>query len=334
MDREKPSHKTSKRKPGRVAAFDGVGLVSLFLIIIIIILILLVAPIASLGAPPQPPGRLVDVGGGINMHIYCTGEGSPTVVLDAGLNGGTMSWAKVQEQVSNHTRVCSYDRAGMSWSEPGPKPRTYMRIADELHALLQVAGEEGPYVLVGHSVGAHTVRFFVQKYPTDVAGIVLVDPAHEKILSTELIPVIQQIQSTYVGYAHGGFWRYILNPVFIMSVEGPDVPAEIINNLEVVYLPKGLHTAADELAAMYETVRALNATNIMGAWNDKPAVVLSADNEIAQLTGALEHHKELASLSTRGEQVLVPGGHNIHYEHPEVVAEAILNIVNTVRQGI
>ena len=336
MDREKPSHKTSKRKPGRVAASYGVGLASLFLIIII--LILLVAPIASMGAPPQPPGRLVDVdgggGGGISMHIYCTGEGSPTVVLDAGLNGGTMSWAKVQEQVSNHTRVCSYDRAGMSWSEPGPKPRTYMRIADELHALLQAAGEEGPYVLVGHSVGAHTVRFFVQKYPTDVAGIVLVDPAHEKILSTELIPVIQQLQRTYVGYAHGGFWRYILNPGFIRGVEGPDVPAEIINNLEVVYSPKSLHTAADELAAMYETVRALNATNVMGAWNDKLAVVLSADNEIAHLTGALEHHKELASLSTRGEQVLVPSGHNIHYEHPEVVAEAILNIVNTVRQGI
>jgi hypothetical protein len=98
-----------------------------------------------------------------------------------------------------------------------------------------------------------------------------------------------------------------------MGVEGPNVPAEIINNVEVVYSPKSLLTAADELAAMYETVLALNATNVMGAWNDKPAVVLSADNEIAQLTGALEHHKELASLSTRGEQILVPGGHNIHY---------------------
>src|SRR5918995_3099089 len=334
MDRANPSHKTSQGKPGRVATSYGVGLASLFLIIII--LILLVAPIASMGAPPQPPGRLVDVGGGdgINMHIYCTGEGSPAVVLDAGLNGGTMSWAKVQEQVSNHTRVCSYDRAGMSWSEPGPKPRTFMRIADELHALLEAAGEEGPYVLVGHSAGAHTVRFFVQKHPTDIAGIVLVDPAHEKILSTELIPVIQELQRTYVGYAHIGFWRYVLNPGFIRGVEGPDVPAEIINNLEVVYSPKSLHTAADELAAMYETVRALNATNVMGAWNDKLAVVLSADNEIAQLTGALEHHKELASISTRGEQVLVPSGHNIHYEHPEVVAEAILNIVNTVRQGM
>jgi pimeloyl-ACP methyl ester carboxylesterase len=324
---EKPSQKKSKRKTSRIAAFSSWGVVGLFLIVLLII------PVPSM-AQPQPPGRLVDVGGGINIHIYCTGEGSPTVILDAGLNGGTMSWAGVQEQVSNHTRVCSYDRAGMSWSEPGPRSRTYMKIADELYALLQAAGEEGPYVLVGHSVGAHTVRFFVQKYPTDVAGIVLVDPAHEKILTTELIPAIQQIQRTFISYAHIGSWRYVLNPGFISGVEGPNVPLEIINNLEVVYSPKSLHTAADELAAMDETVRALNGTNVMGKWNDKPAVVLSADNEIAQLTGALEHHKELASLSTRGEQILVPGGHNIHYEHPEVVAEAIVNILNTVREGI
>jgi pimeloyl-ACP methyl ester carboxylesterase len=208
-----------------------------------------------------------------------------------------------------------------------------MRVADELHALLQAAGEEGPYVLVGHSVGAHTVRFFVRGYPADVAGIVLADPAHEKILTTELIPVIQQLQRGYTFYAHGGFWRYVLNPGFIMGVEGPKVPAEIINNLEVIYSPKSLYTAADELAALYETVLALNSTNVMGAWDDRLAVVLSADNEIAHLTGALGLHKELASLSTRGEQILVPSGHNIHYEHPGIVAESIVNIVNTVRQG-
>jgi pimeloyl-ACP methyl ester carboxylesterase len=322
--------RSGKRKIGIAGAPNGVGLVGLFSIILPL---LLIAPIASMAAP-QPPGRLVDVGDGINMHIYCTGEGSPTVVLDAGANGGTMSWPKVQEQLSNHTRVCSYDRAGISWSEPGPKPRTFMRIADELHALLQAAGEKAPYVLVGHSDGAHTVRFFVQKYPSDAAGTVLVDPAHEKIISEELIPVIQQLQTTYIGYAQGGFWRYVLNPDFIVGVEGPDVPIEIINNLEVVYSAKSLHTGADELDGMYETVRALNETNIEGAWGDKPAIVLSADNEYARVTGALEHHQELASLSTRGEQVLVSGGHNIHYEHPEAVAEAILNIVNTVRQGI
>lgn len=129
------------------------------------------------------------------MHFYCTGEKSPTIILDAGLNGGTMSRAWVQEQVSNHARVCSYDIAGMGWSKPGPKPRSYMRIADELHVLLQAAGEEGPYVLVGHSSGAHTVRFFVQQYPTDIAGIVLEDAGYERILlNREETAVAEQVQ--------------------------------------------------------------------------------------------------------------------------------------------
>src|SRR5918995_164222 len=272
MTWEKPSKKNVKRKIGRSAASYGVGLFGLFSIIVIIILILLMAPVLSI-AQPQPPGRLIDVGGDINMHIYCTGEGSPTIVLDAGLNGGTMSWAGVQEQVSNHTRVCSYDRAGMSWSEEGLKPRTYMRIADELYALLEAAGEEGPYVLVGHSAGAHTVRFFVQKHPADVAGIVLVDPAHEKILTKEVITAIQQLQMSYVGYVHLGFWQYVLNPDVIKRFEGPNVPAEVINNSEVVFSPKSIYTAADELAALYETVLALNATNIEGAWDNKPTIV-------------------------------------------------------------
>jgi triacylglycerol esterase/lipase EstA (alpha/beta hydrolase family) len=174
---EKLLQKNHKRETSRVVASRGVGLASSF--VSIIFLILIVTPIASMAAP-QPPGKLVDVGGGIDMHIYCTGEGSHTVVLDAGLGAGSMSWARVQEEVSYHTRVCSYDRAGMGWSEEGPKPRTYMRIADELYTLLEAADEQGPYVLVGHSAGAHTVRFFVQNHPFDVASIVLVDPAHEK----------------------------------------------------------------------------------------------------------------------------------------------------------
>ena len=329
--REKLLQKNHKREISRVVASRGVGLAGSF--VSIIFLILIVTPIASMAAP-QPPGKLVDVGGGINMHIYCTGEGSHTVVLDAGLGAGSMSWARVQEEVSNHTRVCSYDRAGMGWSEEGPKPRTYMRIAEELYTLLEAAGEQGPYVLVGHSAGAHTVRFFVQNHPVDVAGIVLVDPAHEKILTNEVISAIQQLQTSYVGYAHIGFWRYVLDPDFIRSFEGPNIPLEIINNLEVFFSSKSIYTAADELAALHQTTLALNSTNIDGAWDKKPAIVLTADNEIANMTGAVRLHKELASLSTRGEQILVHGGHNIHYEQPSVVTEAILKVLDSVRRGI
>ena len=304
-----------------------------------LIALLLIVPITSMGYLQQPPGRLVDVdGGGFIMHIYCTGEGSPTVVLDAGLGELSLSWARVQEQVSQHTRVCSYDRAGMGWSEEGPKPRTYMKIADELDALLQAAGEQGPYVLVGHSNGAHTVRFFVQNYPTEVAGIVLVDAG--LVQSREASAAAEQVQRGIAFFGHLGFWRYVISLELIKNLsqqfEVPmsSIPPEIINNIEIYYSPKSILTAADELAAEYETGLALNASMVPGAWDDKPAIVLSAGNEIARILGTIEHHKELASLSTRGKHILVPGGHAIQSEHPEVVVEAILNIVNTVRQGI
>lgn len=124
-----------------------------------------------------PPGRLVDVGG-FRLHINSTGSGRPTVVLDAALGASSISWALVQPEVARFARVCSYDRAGFGWSEAGPFPRTVGRIAGELRTLLDRAGEPPPYVLVGHSFGGLVMRVFAARYRADVAGLVLVDPAH------------------------------------------------------------------------------------------------------------------------------------------------------------
>ena len=125
----------------------------------------------------HPPGRLVDIGG-CRLHLYCTGEGSPTVILEAGGGNPWLSWCKVQPQVASFTRVCSYDRAGLGWSDPSPRPRTAMVIAEELHALLHNAGIPGPFVLVGHSLGGMDARMFANRYPSEVAGLVLVDSSH------------------------------------------------------------------------------------------------------------------------------------------------------------
>src|SRR6266581_4556210 len=92
-----------------------------------------------------PPGQLVDVNGH-RLHLHCQGQGSPTVVLEAGLSHGAIEWGLVQPEVAKFTRVCAYDRAGHGWSEPGPLPRTSRRIAEELHTLLTRAGIEPPYV--------------------------------------------------------------------------------------------------------------------------------------------------------------------------------------------
>jgi pimeloyl-ACP methyl ester carboxylesterase len=124
------------------------------------------------------PGEMVDVGGH-SLHINCVGQGSPTVVLDAGLGDFSSQWVRVQRQVSHTTRVCAYDRAGMGWSEMGPEPRDAERISSELHALLGKAGIEGPYVLVGHSFGGMYMQTYAARYPEEVAGVALVDSSTE-----------------------------------------------------------------------------------------------------------------------------------------------------------
>src|SRR5215208_2717956 len=121
-----------------------------------------------------PPGQMVDVGG-YRLHINCTGEGSPTVVIESGWGDMSASWGWVQPEVAKTTRVCTYDRAGMGWSEASPEPRVAREYAKELHTLLANANETGPYVLVGHSMGGYTVLVYAHDYPADVLGLVLVD---------------------------------------------------------------------------------------------------------------------------------------------------------------
>ena len=121
-----------------------------------------------------PPGQMVDVGG-YSLHINCTGEGSPTVVIESGWGDMSASWGWVQPEVAKTTRICTYDRAGMGWSEASPEPRTAREYAKELHTLLAKANESGPYVLVGHSMGGYTVIVYAHDYPAEVSGLVMID---------------------------------------------------------------------------------------------------------------------------------------------------------------
>lgn len=121
-----------------------------------------------------PPGQLVDVGG-YRMHIYCVGEGSPTVILDAANMGTVSNWAWIQPEVAKSTRVCAYDRADSGWSDLSPRPNDTRQNAEALHALLQRANEKAPYVLVGHSFGGLYVRMYAEMYPDEVAGVVFIE---------------------------------------------------------------------------------------------------------------------------------------------------------------
>jgi pimeloyl-ACP methyl ester carboxylesterase len=144
-----------------------------------LILPVVVAQAASAGDSPADilyaqPGQLVIVNG-FRLSLYCTGSGSPAVVFDSGFLDWAPSWSTVQPQIAKWTRVCSFDRAGTGFSDPGPMPRTSVRIAEELHSALHRAGIAGPYILVGHAFGGDNVRTFADLHMGEVAGLVLVD---------------------------------------------------------------------------------------------------------------------------------------------------------------
>jgi pimeloyl-ACP methyl ester carboxylesterase len=124
---------------------------------------------ASQGYPP--PGRLIDIGGR-KLHFYCTGNGSPTVILMAGGGAFSIDWSLVQPRIADNTRVCSYDRAGLAWSDPGPADETVEQTIADLHSLLQATKERGPFLLVGASIGGIYIRAYQRKFPDEVAGLV------------------------------------------------------------------------------------------------------------------------------------------------------------------
>jgi pimeloyl-ACP methyl ester carboxylesterase len=128
-----------------------------------------------------PPGKRIDIGG-YKLHINCQGIGSPTIILDAGLGDWSVHWQEVQEKLKADNRVCSYDRAGYGWSDPGPRPRSSAQIVTELHSLLEKAGEKPPYLLAGHSFGGINMRLFASTYPAEIAGLVLIDASHPESL--------------------------------------------------------------------------------------------------------------------------------------------------------
>ena len=128
------------------------------------------------------PGRLVDIGGH-QLHLYCVGKGTPVVVLESPAGGVSTSWAWVQDDLRSITRVCSYDRSGLGWSEAGDDRFDAGRVPEELHTLLEQAGERGAFVLAGQEIGAAFARMYVSRYPREVIALILIDDPAESSVS-------------------------------------------------------------------------------------------------------------------------------------------------------
>lgn len=244
----------------------------------------------SVDAARSPePGRLVDIGG-LHLMLHCTGKGSPTIVLEAGLGDSISEWKRVQPELAAFARVCSYNRAGYGGSDPGPMPRTSSRIAGELHALLQAAGEAPPYLLVGASFGGYNVRVFHGKYPREVAGMLLVDATQED--QYRLLPRAWSAigAAMLARYRRQARW----SPLYIgLGIPRIRLRLQGIRPSPFVLQSKFLKARASELEQIRVSAEQARAAGTLG---DKPLVVLTAGrNSDALLSGALSA-EDLASF--------------------------------------
>ncbi len=309
---------------------------------------------AELAEKYPPPGQMVDVGG-YRLHINCQGSkqsaGSPTVVLESGTGEYSLTWDQVQREVAQFARVCAYDRAGLGWSERGANPRTVPYVVEELDALLTGAGEEPPYVLVGHSMGGQFVRFYAHEHPDRVAGMVLVDGQHEE--QNQRLP---EAFTNASGQANlMARLPQLLSSIGLLARYPTSYPSLFLIPLapgtKETYLslhamnPQFFATSFEEASAEEEGCAAMR--NVQDrSLGDIPLIVisasefpnaavlnLSAEEEAQTMAVWAELQAELAALSSDGKQVIVEGAdHLIHVEQPELVIDAIREVVEAVQR--
>lgn len=313
------------------------------------------------------PQWLVEVEPGRRMHLLCMGEGAPTVVFDSGLSDWSSTWALIQPAVATRTRACSYDRAGMGYSDPASRPATPANLVRDLHALLGAAGIDGPLLLVGHSLGGFDMKLYAATYPRQVAGLVLVDPTEERMWA-RVGPVLAPrfgdalvrdaraddeggigeavdhfrdcARDTRAGKLDDARYAQCTDPVRVPL--GPVILAERRRlQASVAYQ----ETQAAEIAACPYVPDAAADAHYAALFDgphpfgDKPVVVLT--HSLWDMTPPLGEigynayvvaHRQTAALSTRGTQRMVPmSRHNIQIDQPQAVIDAVADVLDALK---
>ena len=314
--------------------------------------------------PVRPAGRLIDVGSW-RLHLNCTGQTTPSqpiVILESGIGDFSVEWSLVQPGVARFARVCSYDRAGDGWSDLGPHPRTMHQIVYELHTLLGRAGERPPYVLVGHSYGGWLVRLYQSTYPSDVAGMVLVEAGGDNPLRMLADGRVVHASDLATG-----------RPVPPVKTSNPlresDIPPAALSQMKAGAAEEAAHANPGSraklppdaqrmrmwgLARWQHVAAAVNPfeiEEIMGLRAERlktehplgplPLVVLTRG--IAEEDGPdaaareKEHRKEhelLTALSSTGQHVIATqSGHHVQLDEPQLVVTTIQHVVALTRKA-
>jgi pimeloyl-ACP methyl ester carboxylesterase len=280
-----------------------------------------------------PPGRLVEVDG-YRMHIHCVGEGSPTIIMESGSGGFSVQHHALQNRLREDSRVCAYDRAGMGWSDARPETRTAWQIARELHTLLNNAGIEPPYVLVGPSLGGLFVRAFAAEYPAETAGLVLLDPTHEADLAgSQNVSV-----GLYIFFGRIGMFRLFSAAMCpACSPEG----AAAMGALRGRAVPWQTQSAEwQALQTPAEIALMMERFGQPGALGNTPLVVIAANQSGVPLeeaepkyrAGLEAEENAMRRLSTNHRYTIVISDHGLSDQH-ELILVAIRDVLTAARTG-
>jgi pimeloyl-ACP methyl ester carboxylesterase len=302
-----------------------------------------------------PPGRLVNIAGS-RWHLVDAGQGSPTVIFESGIAASSLNWTALQVEVARFTRACAYDRAWLGWSDPAASPRVAEQLVDELHSLLAAAQVPPPYVLAGHSFGGLLVQAYAVAHPSEVAGLVLIDPlppsewAHASgdrlrtlrwgIRLSRRGALLARLGVVRMSLAllYGGGRRIPKLVARLTSGRAESTLSRLVGEVQKMppqvwpmvqahwCQPQAFIGMAEYFKALPESAEQAPA---LGDLPQIPVAILSAGNSTPE---QLAERDAIAGRSPRGKHVVVPNsGHWIHLDQPRVVIEAIREMIELVR---
>ena len=292
--------------------------------VVIVLLFSTLEPITAKAEvnPNIPPGKLIHLGMQV-MYLDCRGEGLPTVFIDVGLGESSASWINIAKEVSKETRICLYDRGGYGWSDPGLGERTTAQIVNELNQLINTAKIPGPFVLVGHSFGGFTARYFATKYPEKTVGLVLIDSSHpEQIYRLSALDGYNKIKKVRLVRRDG---------------TAPDYLDEMEKRWH--FLNSGRKAVFAQMSEMKNFEESAMQVKYSAPIPDIPLAVLTRGKiQLPEVEGVsmedewIDMQKDLLNLSRNSwHEIIKHSGHDIYRDAPDEVVKNILKVIEQAR---